>query len=179
MTPDESLHESSTSVGDSALTPTQVDSNAAPSHSLSAVLKRSTIALVTIGAFVALLLFGVIACPIKLASGLPCPGCGLTRATLAMFQLDFRTMLTFHPLAPVLSPLVFWVIGTSTYRYIRGSSPRHQDPLSAVPKAVWILLLVVFLGLWLVRLLGAFGGHPDGFHPEQGMLLKLMHAIFA
>lgn len=44
----------------------------------------------------------VIGCPFYRLCGIPCPGCGLSRAHLAAFRLDFAQALYFHPL--------FWTI---------------------------------------------------------------------
>ena len=37
-------------------------------------------------------------CPVRQISGLPCPGCGTTRAVLALLRGDIRQALEFHPL---------------------------------------------------------------------------------
>ena len=47
-------------------------------------------------------------CPFKQLTGLPCPGCGMTHATVALLRGDFRAMLSYHPLAPVF--LLFWSV---------------------------------------------------------------------
>ncbi|HEU0034362.1 MAG TPA: DUF2752 domain-containing protein [Kofleriaceae bacterium] len=41
-------------------------------------------------------------CPFLRATGLPCPFCGMTRATMAMASGDFGGALHFHPLAPLV-----------------------------------------------------------------------------
>ncbi len=40
-------------------------------------------------------------CPIQKLTGLLCPGCGNTRATLALLRLDLKAMLKFNLLYPV------------------------------------------------------------------------------
>lgn len=48
-----------------------------------------------------LILYGLayyfIGCPIRFLSGIPCPGCGLTRSLAALLSGDFRTSFAFHP----------------------------------------------------------------------------------
>ena len=42
-------------------------------------------------------------CPFKVMTGLPCPGCGLTRSAVAFLHGDPATSLFFHPLgAPIV-----------------------------------------------------------------------------
>ncbi len=39
-------------------------------------------------------------CPFMALTGLPCPGCGMTRATEALLRGDWSRAMTFHPYAP-------------------------------------------------------------------------------
>ena len=41
-------------------------------------------------------------CPVKALTGVPCPGCGLTRATAALFRGDLSAALRTHAYAPVI-----------------------------------------------------------------------------
>ena len=41
--------------------------------------------------------FGI-TCPIKFLTGISCAGCGMSRAWIAVFHLDFARAFYFHPL---------------------------------------------------------------------------------
>ena len=45
-------------------------------------------------------------CPFKFITGIPCPGCGMTRACLAVAKGDFPSSFYYHPLLPVVVPTV-------------------------------------------------------------------------
>lgn len=44
---------------------------------------------------------GPVLCPFRLVSGLPCPGCGMTRAFSLLWQGRVLESLSFHALAPL------------------------------------------------------------------------------
>ena len=81
------------------------------------------------------------ACPFHTASGLPCPGCGMTRAFLLLGQLRIGDALAAHPLAPGLLLAMLWTLA--------GAPGRTRIPRDAVATA----LLALVLGVWLARLL--------------------------
>ena len=49
-------------------------------------------------------------CPILRMFGVPCPGCGMTRACAALLRLDFRAAAAYHPLVFVLIPGLLYFI---------------------------------------------------------------------
>ncbi len=101
-------------------------------------------------------------CPLAGSIGVPCPGCGLTRATLALLHGDVRGAFHLHPLVWLLTPLFALFVGSALWQLLRDpSAPR------AAPRMRWngpalnvvaVLLLVVTLGVWLARFAGYFGG---------------------
>ncbi len=109
-------------------------------------------------------------CPMAGLLGIPCPGCGLTRAGLALLRGDVSTALHLHPLSPVLIPLVVWAVAGTLWGQIRGTHfalgvvDRTGHPSSRFLAwrrlgqwLAWLLLAAVLL-VWVARFLGAFGG---------------------
>lgn len=50
-------------------------------------------------------------CVLRNLTGVICPGCGLSRAWLALFQLDFRAAFSYHPMfwcIPILALFVLY-----------------------------------------------------------------------
>jgi len=124
-------------------------------------------------AIVVLLLIGAFpTCIFKLAVGAPCPGCGLTRATLALLRLDFAEMWRLHPLAPLVSPIFGWVLLRPLVVRLGWVSP---EALRLRGRDVTVLVIAVVLAMWVLyvaRLAGALGGHPDPVSLRDGWLTR-------
>lgn len=101
-------------------------------------------------------------CPFAALTGWPCPGCGLTRASLALLQGQFERALQLHPLVPVLLPLLGLVVARGFADGIGGRwaarSAKLWSALRLESNAFWLLLTVLVLGVWLVRWGGGLGG---------------------
>jgi hypothetical protein len=108
----------------------------------------------------ALLALRVPTCPTALFLGVPCPGCGLTRATLALFSGNAGEALRLHPLVPLLLPVFVLAVGHAGLEYVRGPTERSRPSLFSgrwvTPAA--LILGVVMLGVWGLRFAGYFGG---------------------
>lgn len=101
---------------------------------------------------------GVPFCPFKLATGLPCPGCGITRAAVAFLHGDVATSFYYHPLG---APLVIAVVVLGLldlwywWRAGRGAAPSRPaswlvERVMATP-APWIAIGALAV-VWLIRL---------------------------
>jgi hypothetical protein len=84
----------------------------------------------------------------------PCPGCGLTRATIELLHGHVAAAIALHPLAPIVSPLVLGGFAIGAARYIRTGRTDFK-PWVAVAASIMAALLVA---VWLARWIGAFGG---------------------
>ena len=109
-------------------------------------------------------------CPTKRLFGVPCPGCGLTRASGALAHFDLAAMWAYHPLAPLVVPLVGWALLRPVLVAAGLARPAQGVLGRAVPGWVWGALLVLVLAVWGLRLAGLLGGHPDPIAPETGWL---------
>jgi len=89
---------------------------------------------------------GPVLCPTALALGLPCPGCGLTRAFCFAAHGHFREALEFHPLWPLfLAYLIFlWLYQLA--EVVRGEPPKLPT------YKIGGTAIVVLLTFWVIRL---------------------------
>jgi hypothetical protein len=97
-------------------------------------------------------------CPFKVATGLPCPGCGLTRSSVALLHGDLGTSLYYHPLGVAMVAGAV-VVGLSDFVvWWRGRRPGAEplppswliERIFATP-APWIAIAALAI-VWVVRL---------------------------
>lgn len=73
--------------------------------------KEFTFIFLSIFALILLIIFGIYKCPIKYIFGLSCPICGLTRAFLSAFSLNFSMAFHYHLFWPIiLLGLIIWAL---------------------------------------------------------------------
>jgi hypothetical protein len=92
-------------------------------------------------------------CPLQAATGLDCPGCGMTRAVYALTQGDVVRALDHNVLLVVVLPLFLW-------SFLNWSAQRFGRELpspgwSYKPWMTWALAVFVF-GFQILRNMPAF-----------------------
>lgn len=104
-------------------------------------------------------MLGLLPCPVALLTRHPCPGCGMTRATMALLRGDLHAALHFHPLVLVILPTLALFFGINSYVYLRTGSWNYLDGKSGRFWNIGIgLYALVAVGVWIARFFGAFGG---------------------
>src|SRR5436190_15442311 len=87
---------------------------------LSTILRDRRLGSIICGAAVLQVLLTVLGvpgwtCPIFHTFGIPCPGCGMTRATVFLFRGDLKAAITLHAFAPIflvaLTVIAFSALG--------------------------------------------------------------------
>ena len=80
-------------------------------------------------------------CIWKKVIGLPCPGCGYSRALLAAAKLDFVAAWQFHPL--------FWLFPLLILLFIKDG---RIFQLEKANRILVILIALLFAIVWVIRL---------------------------
>lgn len=142
------------------------------------VYARKAAALLAVGFFTWLLLFSdVPLCPVRAFFGVPCPGCGMSRAAAALVRGDLHEMLHMHPLSPVILPVVGYITLRIAVRSLGFTWPERLTWNIELPSWVYSVAIVVLLGVWIARFAGYFGGPSDPVDFHHGFLGRALHAV--
>ena len=96
-----------------------------------------------------------ITCPILFMTGISCAGCGMTRAWLSLFRLDFGAAFYYHPL--------FWLPALLIVLFLLEKR---------IFKQWYWLWAALFLFVYGIRMF-AGQGEIVMFRPEEGFLYRM------
>jgi len=103
---------------------------------------------------------GPVFCPMALMLGIPCPGCGFTRAFSLLTHGHFAEAIAFHGLAPAMLAYLAFLWVYKIVESARGTPPRL--PTYRIGATAGLVLM----GFWVARL---------GFFFAQGGLGVMAH----
>lgn len=107
----------------------------------------------------AIVVFSIPVCPTAIVLHIPCPGCGLSRATMALLRGDLAAAFRIHPGVFIVLP----VLGL----YMLGQVATYVNPewtgLAKLLRNKWLeraimAMMIVVIILWIARFFGALGG---------------------
>lgn len=89
---------------------------------------------------------GPVVCPFRLATGLPCPGCGLARSWVALAHGDIETAFDRHRFGPLLFALSVAAVVAVGLRLIGGARPLNLGALAG--SRVGLGIATVWCATW-------------------------------
>lgn len=95
---------------------------------------------------------GPVICPFRRLTGLPCPGCGLTRSWVHLVHGDLGTAFAEHAFGPLLAVVTLALAAAVLTARLRRRPPPSLDalvrhPLALAVIAAWLTWAVVRLAL--------------------------------
>lgn len=87
-----------------------------------------------------------VGCMFRNLTGLHCFGCGMTRATVAVFEGRFGDAFAYNPLGVILFPIALIGVALEAEGWVRGQAPRLRIPLG-VTGAKWLVLVIILFTL--------------------------------
>jgi hypothetical protein len=88
-------------------------------------------------------------CPFKMLTGFPCPGCGITKSLVYMYDGDLLRSITFHLFGPIVMVLsIYFLIKLSLELYYK--KPFFENTFN---KKKWTYVFVALLIVYhLIRI---------------------------
>lgn len=99
---------------------------------------------IAIAVFLLITYFTGIGCPFRALTGIPCPGCGLSRALFSAVTLDFQSAFFYHPL--------FFIAPFYLFTAVHFSSPLFAGKRRPVATCFLILGTMLFVLVYIYRL---------------------------
>lgn len=133
-------------------------------HGVSATVgpgagKRLALAGALLVAFGTAVVAQIPVCPVAILARQPCPGCGLTRAAIALASGNWARAIEVHPLSPIIVPLAVVALTVNLASFvIRGRGAWAEGARGRVVTAVAVLIGVAMVAVWVARFFGAWNG---------------------
>lgn len=102
-------------------------------------------------------------CPMLIITGLPCAGCGMTRAIRYVLVGEFQRAYDLNPIAFMIAILSIWFM---IKRYLFGKKIKGFHLMVG-------LLLLGLLGFYLYRMVIIFPGHPPIVYRYNNILSEV------
>lgn len=129
-------------------------------------LKQYRVAIALLGLYF-LFVKGVFhaSCPTVIMTGIPCPGCGLTRSVLFLLTGQVERAFVIHPLGIFwLTLLLYWAVN----RYFLGRRvPKHMVVLLGILALATIVLYFYRMAVW-------FPDKPPMSYTGKNMMEKII-----
>ncbi|MCT4598244.1 MAG: DUF2752 domain-containing protein [Vallitalea sp.] len=107
-------------------------------------------------------------CFFKNLVGVPCPGCGLTRAYKMFFIGNIEKAFYYHPLFLLIPLLVMLYISNIMIK---------NNRLKKVSEIIYLISTILFISLYIIRFIKYFPKiQPMNFY-EKGLLPSIVHKI--
>lgn len=93
-------------------------------------------------------------CPVKLLIGLPCPGCGMTRAVICLLKLDFKGSFRYNALWLIL---LFIVVVAILKKYGIFKKLYYS-------RVFWMVIGATILTYYILRLIYVYPNEPMDYY---------------
>lgn len=113
-------------------------------------------------------------CPIRLLFGVPCPGCGTTRACLSVLKLKIAEAFAYQPVFFLNVLLFLYGIHRNIIR--RNAVKKGLRWSDKAEMAVLVLVIAVILTVYVIRLIRQDSPVME-LSPEKGLVFRVAELI--
>ncbi|MBO5761541.1 MAG: DUF2752 domain-containing protein [Lentisphaeria bacterium] len=120
-------------------------------------------------------------CIFRIFTGLPCPGCGLTRSFLLLLQGDMGNSFRLHPL---LLPVLFTLLTAFSSTILSGKGKGKKNILLSFLKFLhdskyfYLTIFLLLILQFIVRMLLFFPGGTEVMNYEKHSVIYLIYSFF-
>ncbi len=107
-------------------------------------------------------------CPMVIFAGLPCPGCGMSRATFLLMTGRWGSAWQMNPM---IFPVALAAVYFAWNRYVRGRSARGIRPML-------IVILILLVASYCFRMYLYFPGRVPYVYYEGNILEKMSMGLY-
>ncbi|HOA32568.1 MAG TPA: DUF2752 domain-containing protein [Clostridia bacterium] len=108
-------------------------------------------------------------CPFVLLTGLPCAGCGMTRATILLFRGRIVESLVMHPMAP---SYVLLAIAYGLFKYVLFIDTKSL-------KSLLVFVLVTTMVVYGIRMFLVFPNQVPMVYYDGNLLVRLLETVLS
>ncbi|HHT91919.1 MAG TPA: DUF2752 domain-containing protein [Clostridiaceae bacterium] len=108
-------------------------------------------------------------CPFVLLTGLPCAGCGMTRAAILLFKGRIVESLVMHPM--ILS-FVFYAMAYALFKYVLFIDTKSL-------KSLLVFILITTMVVYCVRMALVFPNQVPMVYYDENLLVRLLKAVLS
>lgn len=105
------------------------------------------------------------ACPSRLLFGIPCPGCGITRAFLLVLLGDFSSATRMHPFWIVI--VIGTVVALSERYFVK--SEKSYKKLQKINQVVLFIILTASLVFYVYRMIHLYPNHEPMLYESNNL----------
>jgi hypothetical protein len=93
-------------------------------------------------------------CPIKWATGIPCPSCGSTRSVLSILHGEFWNALLLNPLGYVVLSIMFAIPIGLAFDFFSGQNrlidvyKKTEEKIRRKPLAIFLITIIIVNWIW-------------------------------
>ncbi len=105
-----------------------------------------------------------IGCPVLFITGFPCPGCGMTRAFIALLDFDIITSIHYHPLC-IIVIIMFCCYILNEFKIIAISKRVKNISL--------VSILAMFIFVYIIRMIVMFPNTSPMLYNNDAIINKI------
>lgn len=106
-------------------------------------------------------------CPFLIFTGVPCAGCGMTRAVFYILTGQIKRGMELNPAAPMW---ILFLICFFVERYVRGRAPKYIKVMLAM------IVLITFV-IYLYRMINFFPGNPPLVFYRNNIISRFLRRL--